>query len=53
MPMRMTFTHLMFKFPRIMAPMLMGMDDGIPGYRNHWGRDMMTGMKKLKRKKRN
>jgi len=51
-PMRLAFTHLMFKFPRTMAPMLKGMDDGIPGYRNHWGQDMMKGRTKLKRKKR-
>lgn len=50
-PMRLTFTHLMFRFPRIMAPMMSGLDDGIPGYKSHWGMDMMKGRKKLKRRR--
>lgn len=51
-PMRLAMTHFMFRFPRVMAPMLGALDDGIPGYRHHWAREMMKGRKRLKRRKR-
>jgi len=46
-PMRLTLTHFMFRFPRIMAPLLGRLDDGIPGYGHHWAQDMMKGRKRL------
>lgn len=48
MPLRLPLAHLMFRFPRLMAPMLSVLDDGIPGYEGHWGKDMMPGRQKVR-----
>ncbi len=47
LPMRMPLTHLMFRFPKLMTPVLGLLDDGIPGYDRHWSKGMMAGRKKL------
>lgn len=47
-PLRLPLAHLMFRFPRVMAPMLAALDDGIPGYDGHWGTEMMKGREKAK-----
>ena len=46
-PLRLPLTHLMFRFPRLMKPVLRLLDDGIPGYDRHWSSEMMVGRKKL------
>jgi flavin-dependent dehydrogenase len=47
-PMRLPMTHLMFRFPRLMAATLKHLDDGIPGYERHWTIDMMKGREKVR-----
>jgi len=51
-PLRLPLTHLMFRFPRAMSPMLGVVDDGIPGYSRHWTKDTLWGGKKLQKKRR-
>ena len=46
-PLRLPLTHVMFRFPRLMKPVLGLLDDGIPGYDQHWSSEMMVGRKKL------
>ena len=48
MPMRLTMSNLMMKFPRLMSPSLKMIDDGIPGYDKHWSVDMMAGRTEAK-----
>jgi flavin-dependent dehydrogenase len=48
LPLRLPMAHLMMRFPRLMAPTLKMLDDGIPGYEGHWGVDMMKGSKRVK-----
>jgi hypothetical protein len=48
MPLRLPMSHLMMRFPRLMAPTLKMLDDGIPGYEGHWGVDMMEGRRRVK-----
>jgi len=48
MPGRLLLSQFMLDYPRISRPLLGLMDDGIPGHNVHYGRDMMTGVKKGK-----
>lgn len=46
-PGRLALLHLMFRFPRLMSPILRMVDDGIPRYGRHWTADALGGRKEL------
>lgn len=47
-PMRLPLMHMMFRFPRVMSPMMGLIDDGIPGYNRHWSQDTLVGGKRIR-----
>ena len=50
-PMRLPLMHLMYRYPRLMSPMMGMIDDGIPGYDGHWSKDTLKGEKTLRKTK--
>jgi len=46
-PLRLPLMHFMFRFPRLMAGVIGALDDGIPGYDGHWGREMLKGSQRV------
>ena len=46
-PMRLPLMHVMFRLPALMGGLTGLMDDGIPGYEGHWGKEMLRGRKRV------